>query len=1007
MLALAACLSLHEASAEEKPVAAKPEINIKEIDFQKKIAPILASACVRCHNDDTSKGKLSLSSAGATLKGGKKGPAVIAGDPKKSLLLKVITGPDPDMPEDGDPLSDQQVALIKRWIEQGAKWPADFVVVPPTPADESWWSLQPSRRPTVPAITGPTIRNPIDAFIQAKLREKGLTPAKAAEPRVLIRRMYFDVIGLPPTPAQVEAFVAAAAVDFDGAIARLADELLASPDYGQRWGRHWLDIAHYADTHGFERDMRRDHAWRYRDYVIDAFNSDKPYNRFLLEQIAGDVASQDGDTTADAISPEEGLIATGFLAAGPFDYVGQIETASPTLRMQARADDLDDMVTQVIASTVGLTINCARCHDHKLDPITTEDYYSLWAVFAGVKRGDRALPGDATLEKQRSEMQAKLAAVSAELSKLQGKGLDLADIIGGGDGTGNGKANTGIDPRNGKASTGKVGMIPTAGNTFIKAESRFVDGVAVPAIKAEIIISSTGLKLTDLPATTGGTWDYIQNGPTHSQHHTKIGDIDYVSDGRSILGLHANKLITFDLKAIREKHGADGSLDSLRFTGIAGNGGNGGDGAAFGIYLDGKPALPLTTIKSHEAGVPIAITRDATHRFLTLVALDGGRDISHDQIFLGDPRLISDRNAELTPAQQARLDELRTQHDSLKLALSKLPAPAAKKVFAIVPQTPPAVHILSRGDPESPVREVKPAAIKVIKTLDASLGDNATPEGNRRLALANWIIDPANPLTRRVIVNRLWHYHFGTGIVATPSDFGYAGDRPSHPQLLDWLAEEMLAQNWSLKAMHKLILTSHTYRQSSALNPEAAKIDAGNRLLWRMSPRRLEVEAVRDAVLTIAGTLNPQTGGPGFEDFTYRQEYAPVYRYITADRPALWRRTVYRYVVRTTQNEFLQVLDCSDPYVLTPARNRTTTALQALALMNNPFMVEQAGHFAARLRREAGNEIDAQIKQAFTLAFGRAPANEELTAARTLVKSHSLEAFCRMMLNANEFVYVD
>jgi len=258
-----------------------------------------------------------------------------------------------------------------------------------------------------------------------------------------------------------------------------------------------------------------------------------------------------------------------------------------------------------------------------------------------------------------------------------------------------------------------------------------------------------------------------------------------------------------------------------------------------------------------------------------------------------------------------------------------------------------------------------------------------------------------------VIVNRLWHYHFGTGIVATPSDFGFAGDRPSHPKLLDWLAEEMLARNWSIKSMHKLILTSYTYRQSSALNPEAAKIDAGNRLLWRMSPRRLEVEAVRDSVLAIAGTLNPQTGGPGFEDFTYKQEYAPVYRYITADKPALWRRTVYRYVVRTTQNEFLQVLDCSDPSVLTPVRNRTTTALQALALLNNPFMVEQAGHFATRLRKEAGNDIDAQIKQAFAFAFGRPAATEEIIAARALVQSHSLEALCRMLLNANEFVYVD
>jgi hypothetical protein len=317
------------------------------------------------------------------------------------------------------------------------------------------------------------------------------------------------------------------------------------------------------------------------------------------------------------------------------------------------------------------------------------------------------------------------------------------------------------------------------------------------------------------------------------------------------------------------------------------------------------------------------------------------------------------------------------------------------------------VHILLRGNPESPGRQVGPAAVRCIEALPASLGDTRTPEGERRLALARWIIDPANPLTRRVIVNRLWHHHFGTGIVATPSDFGFAGDRPSHPQLLDWLADELLARNWSLKAMHRLIVMSHTYRQSSAINAAAMKIDAGNRLLWRMSPRRLEVEAVRDAVLAVAGTLNLQAGGPGFEDFTYHHEYAPVYRYITADRPALWRRYVYRYVVRTTPNEFVRVLDGCDPSILTPVRNRTTTALQALALLNNRFMIEQAGHFATRLRKEAGEVVDAQVRLGFLLAFGRAPAEDERAAAKQLVAEHSLETLCRMLLNANEFVYVD
>lgn len=874
------------------------------------------------------------------------------------------------------------------------------------PSPPAHWSYQPVSRPAIPTSAGPAA-NPIDSFVRARLAAEGMQPSPEADPRTLMRRLCFDLVGLPPAPEEVEAFAAACATSpaaRDLEVARLIETLLASPRYGERWARHWLDIAHYADTHGFERDQLRPNAWRYRDYVIAAFNADKPYDQFLREQIAGDVLAAHAKLQ---IPNPELIAATGFLAAGPWDFVGQVETRSDMLKRAARADDLDDMVTQVLTAAMGVTINCARCHDHKLDPITTEDYYSLWAVFAGVKRGDRDVPMDDAAEARRRELETKLAPVAAELAKLEGRGLDLADIVGGGDGTGTGKKNAGIDPRSGKLATGNVGYLEVPGNAFVKSDVPFVDGVAVPAGKAEIIVTSTGLKLADLPAASGKTWDYVQNGPVHSQASTRLGDMDFAKDGHTLLGLHANRIITFDLDAIRKKHGSDGSLDKLRFTATAGNGGNGGDGALLGIYLDGKSALPLTTLKSNAAGNPVSIDIRRSQRFLTLVALDGGSDISHDQVFLGDPRLRGDEAGALTAAQLTRRDELRRERDALSAAIGKLPKAAASKVFAVVPQPPQTVRILRRGDPESPDREVGPAAIKCVQTLPASLGDNKTPEGERRLALAQWIVDPANPLTRRVIVNRLWHYHFGTGIVATPSDFGYAGDRPSHPQLLDWLAEEMLARNWSLKAMHKLIVTSHTYRQSSAMNAAAAKIDAGNRLLWRMSPRRLEVEAVRDAVLAVAGTLNTQAGGPGFEDFTYQQEYAPVYRYITANKPALWRRTVYRYVVRTTQNEFLRVLDCSDPSILTPVRNRTTTALQALALMNNRFMIEQAGQFAARLRKEAGDGIDAQIKHGFSLAFGRPPVNEEVDAARRLVHEHGLESLCRMLLNANEFVYVD
>ena len=1015
LLAILFALLFHFSSAQAAPV-----------DFQKDVAPLLEAACIRCHNNDTPKGKLSLVNRDTSIKGGSDGPAFIPGKPDESLLLEMIAGPKPQMPKGAANLTDKQVQIIRDWIAQGAVWPKEIKLAVRSRADASWWSLQPIKRPTVPVLAGtsPDQRvHPIDSFVRDKLKESGLTPAKEADPRTLIRRVTFDLTGLPPTPEDVEAFVKECEQEnrsefrFPGselkdkvkssaspapttrnssAYERLIDRLLASAHYGERWGRHWLDIAHYADTHGFERDMRRDTAWRYRDYVIASLNADKPYDRFIQEQIAGDILAP---TDASAI------IATGFLAAGPFDYVGQIETASPLLRRQARADDLDDMVTQVMAATVGMTVNCARCHDHKLDPIPQADYYRLWAVFAGVKRSERDLPAaSAEIEKRRDAMELSLRQITSDLLLLEGQGIDLADIVGNGDGTGTGKRGTGIDPRDGKYVAGKAQFLDVRTNAFVAAASPLIDGVVVPAGPGPVIISTTGVTLTGLPATGGKTWDHVQFGPVTSQDTTTIDGIDYAKGDHTLLGLHANKAITFDLDAIRNKH----KMTSTRFRTVAGYGGKGGDGATFGIYLDGKPAHPLTNIDNQSRGVVIDFEVAPTQRFLTLIALDRTGDISHDQVFFGDPRLQPSGDLKLDPTQVNRRRKLINERNTLRDEIEKLPpAPKSNKVFAVVSQEVPKIHVLTRGDTESPAAEVTPSALSCISTLQESLGDEKTPEGQRRLALAQWITAPANPLTRRVIVNRLWHHHFGTGLVATPSDFGFAGDRPSHPELLDWLAEEMLANKWSLKAMHKLILTSQTYRQSSVMNEKAAAVDAGNRLLWRMNPRRLDVEAVRDSILAVSGSLNKQMGGPGYEDFTFQAEYAPVYRYITADNPSLWRRTVYRFTVRTTQNEFLRVLDCSDPSVLTPIRNRTTTALQALALMNNRFMVQLAGHFAVRLQKECGEDVTKQINRAFVLAFARQAEKTEIENAAKLVADHGLPNFCRMLLNANEFVYID
>ncbi len=861
--------------------------------------------------------------------------------------------------------------------------------------DETWWSVQPVIRPAVPAAQ--TLENPIDAFIAAKLAEKGLAASPEADRRTLIRRLSFDLLGLPPTWEEVSAFVGDQRSD---AYVRLVDRLLASPHYGERWARHWLDIAHYADTHGFERDQRRDHAWRYRDYVIQSLNADKPYDQFLREQIAGDVLAPD---------KPEAVVATGFLAAGPWDFVGQVETKSDMLRRAARADDLDDMVTQVMTASVGMTVNCARCHDHKLDPIPTREYYALTSVFAGAKRGDREVSAAEV-----KEHAAKLAAWNREraeldraISRLTGEALDLADIVGGGNGRGTGRAGQGIDPRTGQAQEKKLGYLDGAAvNQFVRGPSPFVDGVVIPNGGAEgrtpVPISSTGLTAGDVPMTSAKAWDAIRHGPVNSQASTKLGEVDYAAKGHTLLALHANAAITFDLAAIR-KESREGAL---RFRAMAGYGGRESAGRAdFHIYVDGELRERRLGLGNRDAGVPVDVALPATARFLTLMSTDGGNGIGHDQIFFGDPKLVPEEGPQLAETERGELQRLQAQRAELEKKIKNEPPPS--KVYAIKTEAPPVVQVLKRGNPETPGAEVAPGTLSWVGALPASFGGNDLTESERRAALARWITDPRNPLTPRVLVNRLWHHHFGQGLVATPSDFGAGGDRPSHPELLDWLAAEFLERGWSLKAMHRLLVTSATYRQSSRFDAKSAAVDAQNRLLWRMNPRRLDAESLRDAVLAVSGKLNPAMGGPGYRDFDYTEAYAPIYRYKTAATPDLWHRSIYRFIVRTTPQQFLTTLDCPNPANLTPVRATTTTALQALALLNNEFMLQQAEHFAARVQREAGADAVAQARRAFELVFVRAPGERETGSAMKLVEAHGLLALCRSLLNANEFVALD
>ena len=971
------------------------------IDFETQIRPLLVAKCGDCHGPDMQESSLRLDVRHRAFKGGDFGPVIQVGKAAESELIKRITRADPDhaMPPD-EPLAADEIALLTRWIDAGAEWPETDTdrLARETDRDPrlNHWAWQPVTRPDVPpARPGWPAGNEIDRFLQQTLAEKHLAPAPEADRRALIRRLSFDLLGLPPSPEEMAAFVADESAD---AYDRLVDRLLASPHYGERWARHWLDIAHYADTHGFERDQLRPNAWRYRDWVIDALNDDLPYDEYLRRQVAGDVLAPD--------DPEH-VVAAGFLAAGPWDFVGQVETKSDVLRRQARADDLDDMVTQVMTAACGVTINCARCHDHKIDPVPQRDYYSLVAVFAGVKRADRptSRAEEAHYASRRAELTAAVAAARADVHALAGQPVDLADIVGGGTGDGTGTKLAGIDPRSGKPVDGKPRnyLSNIKVNTPQPGPSKYINAVFVPDGPDDVPVTTTGLLVKGIPETSKAGWDAIRNGPVASQFSTTLGDVDYAAKGHTTLGLHANAGITFDVAEIRKHF----PLVNPRFRALVGYGGRTPEaGADYFLFLDGE--LKATArIGADDGGTPLDLPLPAEARFLTLIATDAGNSISHDQIFFGDPRIEGDPVVS-TDEQRRALTAAEGRLAALEQELASLQPPA--KVFGAVAGPPPAVKVNLRGNPETLGDEVSPGTLSAIAALLPSFGDASLPEGERRRALADWITSPANPLTPRVIANRLWHHHFGTGLVDTPSDFGLGGGQPSHPELLDWLAAEVIARKWSLKAMHRMICTSHAYRQRSIDVPEAAAalaIDADNRLLWRQSPRRLDAESLRDATLAVTGCLNPEMHGPGYRDFDYEEAYAPIYRYITPDSPELWRRSIYRFVVRSTPHSFMTTLDCPNPANLTPARIETTTALQSLALMNNDFMLRQAGHFAKRLEREAGADPAAQVRRGFALAFTREPDNAELTAAVALVESQGLAQLCRMLFNANEFVSVD
>lgn len=892
-------------------------------------------------------------------------------------------------------------------------WLLMTATAPAAGAAEKLWSLQPLERPAVPAHA--TGGHPIDHFIRARLEEHDLKPAATADRRTLIRRLHFDLIGLPPTPAEIESFVKD---PNPNAYEALVDRLLASPHYGERWARHWLDVVHFGETHGYDKDKPRPNAWPYRDYVIRSFNEDKPWARFIEEQVAGDVLYP---------FTRDGIEALGFIAAGPWDFIGHAEVPESKIDGKiARHLDRDDMVANTMQSFNSLTVQCAQCHDHKTDPISQADYYALQAVFAAVDRTDREYDLDPAVAKTRWSLTQQRDPLVAEQKRL----------------------NERVRARAGEGLTALNESISQAEKSTKQSEAfGYHSAIAVnqDTVKWVQVDLGRAVKLQRIvlhPAKD----DFNGIGEGFGfplRYKVEVADDDELSSNVRLVidqttadvpnpGIQHQSFAVAEtsarfirVTATRLASRQNDFIFALAELSVIDEAGTNVAAGATVTALDSIEA-PARWQKSNltDGWYPGVATADSVE----LTALRHERDELLARCTLADER--------------ERLDQLSGELKQVNDELSKLPPVQRAYVAAVHTGSgtftgtganggrPRPIHLLKRGSVLTPAEEVGPGTLGVVPELPSRFElppDHA--EGERRAALAKWLSDSRNPLTWRAIVNRVWQQHFGRGLVETPNDFGHMGTKPSHPELLDWLACEFRDGGQSLKKLHRLIVTSATYKQVSGnptggnrvnggtesepvspLSPlSPVQIDSDNRLLWRMNRRKLEAEAVRDAMLFVAGRLDPTMGGPSFQDFVIdKPEHSPHYLYDRhdPDAPQAQRRTIYRFLVRSQPQPFMAALDCADPSIQVATRNESVTALQSLALLNSALVISLAKHFAARVEAEGGSLGD-QIGRAFYSALGRPATEVEAKQLTRFASEHGLENLCRALFNLNEFAFVD
>ena len=1064
-----------------------------------------------------------------------------------------------------------------------------IVGLPNEKNDNEWWSLQPLKSVNIP---DPDQTNPLDSFILSKLEEQGLKKSVKADRRVLIRRLYFDLWGMPPTPDDIKTFVND---PHPNAYGNLVDKLLASPRYGERWARHWLDVVHYGETHGYDKDQPRPNAWPYRDYVIRAFNEDKPYDQFIKEQIAGDVLWPD---TLD------GIVATGFIAAGPWDLIGHAEVPETKIDGKvARHLDRDDMVTTTMNTFTSLTVQCAQCHDHKIDPVTMEHYYSLQSVFAALDRADRPYDENSKTASKRQKLKEEKEnlerIISENNKKIQNSyGPQIISIqnqiksIEAKISARNKDNHVGRSARYGYHSQVAQNQLTTKWVQIDLGNKTVIDSIILnaadeygfsdfgfphrfrievsddPEFNKSVIVAdhssedfsrpgsipvqfnSSQLEGRYVRLTATKLWNRRKKGDPKTNdwifamgemsviaggtlvNVEKVSALDSIEGGQKwsksnlvdgVFGTHSlEQMIGSERSKTNGYHSAFAKrkditkwvqielpvaqrIDSLEvhparptdFKDTPGFGfperfkiliGSNNDPSTYQTVVDkmnsdypnpgedkltfdidpikgrfirfeasklnypegsGGPMLALSELTVFNGDKQISknakvtsldsinsglwneknlvdgytsrrrILDNVTEGLLTLVRMNP--DESDSQLKELRENLKSLKKSTVSAELLNKRDSLAKDLAAVNSQIKTIAKP--KMVYAgtvhsgsgtfkgrgHVGGKPRDIFVLHRGEVTDPRDPVVPGTVPGIVSSTSHLFDlpKDHKEGDRRVALAEWIAHKDNTLTWRSIVNRVWHYHFGRGIVDTPNDFGRIGSQPSHPKLLDWLALWFRDNGTSIKDLHRLILNSDTYKQISDHNIENAKIDNSNQFLWRQNRRRLDAESLRDTVLFVSGKMNLKMGGPSFKDFVIEKpQHSPHYQYhkYDPDDVSTHRRSIYRFIVRSQPQPFMDTFDCADPSQLVDKRGETTTALQALALLNNQFMVKMSKNFAENVSKKS---VAGAVRSAFEMAVSRIPTDGELELLNSYAKKHGLAATCRIIFNLNEFSFID